>query len=64
MDPNNEKPVAFRRISDGDVFTLCDDGVTYSNLKLKMDFPGHLILKHHRETFSEEDFDTIFLKDL
>jgi hypothetical protein len=44
-------PRQFVREGDGEVFSMNDDGVTYSNDALKRGFgiKGHLVLKHSYE---------------
>jgi len=67
IEQNNilkQKPIAFKRISDGEWFTLCDDGETYSNLILKMEFPHHVIIQHSKNAFPKEEFAPVYWRDL
>jgi len=57
---NQSQIVAFERCDDGELFTLNDDGVTYSMQKSKLQFPDSL---HTRNT-AQELIDTDFFKPI
>jgi len=43
------KIIAFKRKSDGELFTINDDSCTYTSQQMKVDFPKHL---HNRYTMT------------
>lgn len=59
------KPVAFQRMSDGELFTLNADKATYSIEANKREFPGNRIGEWTEETLSGlPNFRHIFDEDL
>lgn len=46
------KIVAFKRIDDGEIFSINENG-TYSSQFMKEFFPGHLHQEHTKERLSE-----------
>lgn len=44
-------PLVIERLDDGERFILNDDGKTYSLARMKVDYPGHLIMQTPLEAF-------------
>ena len=51
-----DKPIAFKRKDDGELFTLNDDGVTYSLEFMKREFPNNLHMKYEGKHLQNDKF--------
>jgi len=54
------KPIKFIRPDDGEVFSLNDDGITYSLQKMKDEFPNHLHTKYTKELLIDLSFTPMY----
>ena len=52
----SESPLIYIRPDDGEVFSLNEDGETYSLLRIKVDFPESLQQKYHKEEMEGSGF--------
>ena len=54
------KPIAFRRLDDGEMFTLDPNGETYSNKYIKEKFPDSLTHGYKPYRFSPDLFEPVY----
>lgn len=55
-----DKPTAFRRLDDGELFTLNPDGETYSLKFMKERFPESFTFAHKADLFPASHFEPIY----
>jgi len=57
------KIIAFKRIDDGELFTLNDDGITYSLKFMKDEFPDSLHMMYFPQNFQQDYFLPVYEKE-